>query len=108
MKLKWIETATHASLAVAEKDAPGAGKRLIVTGFLVSSDLADAVVTLVEDAAGTPVIKLQFRMGPSSYAPPFAWKLSTPIVIIANKKVTLSVAGTAACAANLLGVITNN
>lgn len=104
MKTKFSETATHATAASATKAAPGVGKRIIVTGFLVSSDKAGSIMTLVEDAAGTPVTKIQLQIG----AIPFAHKFATPIVITANKSATIAIDGTSACKANIVGVVTNN
>ena len=104
MKTKFSATATHATQADATQAAPGAGKRLIVTGFLASSDKAGAIMTLVQDIAGTPVTKLQLQIGASF----IAHKLATPIVMTANKPVTIRIDGTSACKANILGVITSN
>ena len=104
MKTKFSKTHTHATAAVATQAAPGAGKRNIVTGFLASSDKAASIMTLVEDTAGTPVVKLQLQVGVGL----IAHKLSTPIVFTANKSASIEIDGTAACKANILGVITNN
>jgi hypothetical protein len=104
MKTKFSATATHATSASATQAAPGTGKRLIVTGFLASSDKAGSIMTLIEDAAGTPVTKLQLQIGASF----IAHKLATPIVITANKTATINIDGTSACKANIVGVITNN
>ena len=104
MKKKFSVTHTHATAAVATQAAPGAGKRLIVTGFIASSDKSGAIMLLIEDTAGTPVTKLQVQVGASF----LAHKLATPIVITANKSASIEIDGTAACKANILGVITSN
>ncbi len=104
MKTKFSVTATHATQADATQAAPGADIRLIITGFIASSDTAGAIMTLVEDLAGTPVTKLQVQVGIGF----IAHKLATPIVITANKSATIRITGTTACKANILGVITKN
>jgi len=104
MKTKFSATATHATQADATQAAPGAGKRLIITGFIASSDTAGAIMTLVEDIGDTAVIKLQVQVGIGF----IAHKLATPIVITANLPVTVRITGTTACKANILGVITSN
>ena len=104
MKTKFSATATHATEADATQAAPGSGKRLIVTGFLASSDKSGAIMLLIEDLAGTPVTKLQLQID----ADFIAHKLATPIVITANKSATIRIDGTSACKANIVGVITSN
>ena len=104
MKTKFSATATHATAAAATQAAPGAGKRLIVTGFAASSDKAGSIVLLVEDVGGTPVTKFQLQIG----AGHVEHKFGTPIVITANKSATISIDGTSVCKANINGVITNN
>ena len=104
MKKKFSATATHATQADATEAAPGAGKRLIVTGFIASSDKSGAIMTLIEDLADTAVVKLQVQVDDDF----IAHKLATPIVITANKSATIRIDGTSACKANIVGVITNN
>ena len=104
MKKKFSETGTGTTAAVATQAAPGAGKRNIVTGFLASSDKAGAIMTLIEDTAGTPVTKLQIQLGASFVA----HKLGTPIVFTANKSASIEIDGTAVCKANIVGVVTHN
>ena len=104
MKTKFSQTATHATQADATQAAPGIGKRLIVTGFIASSDKDGAIMLLIEDLAGTPITKLQVQVHKGF----IAHKLSTPVVITANKSATIRIDGTTGCKANILGVITSN
>ena len=96
--------ATHATLAAATKAAPGAGKRILVTDIAGSSDKAGAVLSVIEDSAGTPVTKWAIQVGVGN----FAFTFKTPIQIATNKTGGVEIDGTALCKANIAGKITSN
>lgn len=98
-------TATHATKAEATQAAPGAGKRFLVTDIAGSSDLAGAILRIIEDTGGTPVVKFQLQLVANGN---FSHSFKTPIEITANKTVTLETTGTSACKANISGKIISN
>lgn len=109
MKTKFSVTHTHASAAAATKAAPGAGKRILITDIIGSSDKPDAQIKIIEDTGGTPVTKFQaqFRVD-ATYNGVFSYQFKTPIQITANKSASVEVDGTAVCCANIAGEITSN
>jgi len=104
MNEKFSVTASHATLAEATKAAPGAGKRLLITDISGSSDKVGAILSIIEDSAGTPVTKFEIQVGAGNFSQSF----QTPIIITANKSATVSIDGTAVCKANIIGEITSN
>ena len=109
MNKKFSTTHTHASASVATQAAPGAGKRILVTDIIGSSDKPDAQIKIIEDTGGTPVTKFQtqFRVD-ATYNGVFHHVFKTPIQITANKSASVEVDGTAVCCANIAGEITSN
>ena len=109
MNSKFSATHTHASAAKATKAAPGAGKRLLITDIIGSSDKPDAQIKIIEDTAGTPVTKFQaqFRVD-ATYNGVFHHVFKTPIQITVNKSASVEVDGTAVCCANIAGEITSH
>lgn len=109
MNTKFSATHTHATAAKATKAAPGAGKRILITDIIGSSDKPDAQIKIIEDTAGTPVTKFQAQLRvDATYNGVFAHHFKTPIQITANKSASVEVDGTAVCCANIAGEVSNN
>jgi len=90
----FVETATHATEAVASKTA-AAGKRHIITGFCASSDKAGSIV-LVKDGA-TTIYQAQVDAGHIEKTFLHGIPCST------NSAASVTIDGTAACKANIEG-----
>jgi len=86
MTKKFSVTHTHASAAAATQAAPGAGKRILITDIIGSSDKPDAQIKIIEDTAGTPVTKFQaqFRVDATNNGI-FHHTFKTPFFIIHSK-----------------------
>lgn len=104
MNTKFSATHTHATAAKATQAAPGAGKRLLITDIVGSSDKAGAIIKIVEDTAGTPVTRFELQVGAGN----FAYSFKTKIQITANKSGGVEIDGTAACKANIAGEISSD
>lgn len=87
-------TATHATAAVAQKDA-ATSKTHYITDIAVSSDKATSIL-LIKD--GTTVIWQQ-QIGASKES----FQFSTPLKGSTGNLVSVEIDGTAACKANLAG-----
>lgn len=98
-------THTHATAAAATKAAPGAGKRILITDIAGSSDKSPCLLQVIEDAAGSPVIKWAIQI---AVVPNYTHTFKTPLEITANKSATVSIDGTALCKANIAGKVINN
>jgi len=95
-------THTHTTAAKAEQAAPGAGKRILITDIIVSSDKAGSIVTVKEDSGGGSEATLfQLQIGANHLPIP----LNSPIVATANLKVAVEIDGTSICKANLVGIV---
>jgi hypothetical protein len=90
----WPVTHSHASQALATQ-AGVTGKQHVVTGFIVSTDLAGAVCEVKVDST----VKLHFTM----IAGTVPYTLPTALAGVVGGAVSVTVNGTSACTANLLG-----
>lgn len=88
-------TATHATAAVASKAAV-ATKTHVVTGYVVSSDKAGAIVLVKDDT--TVIWQAQVGAGVHGYTFP------VPLFGAKGNLVSVEIDGTSACKANLVGV----
>lgn len=102
---KFSVATAHTASATATQAAPGASKRLFVTDVAGSSDHAGAILKVIEDTAGTPVIKFELEIGATN---PFSHRFRTPIQITANKTASVWVNGTATAKAFIAGYITSH
>ncbi len=94
-------TGTGVAIAQAIEAAPGAGKRILVTDIIASSDKAGAIIKIIQDTAGVPATLFEAVIGANSFNHSF----KTPIEIVANKTASVEIDGTAVCKANIIGVI---
>lgn len=90
----WSVTHSHATAATATKAAV-ATKKHVVTGFIVSSDKAATV--LLKEGLTT---KMTFVI---AAAESFAYSLPSFMECAVNTATSITIDGTAACSANLLG-----
>jgi hypothetical protein len=94
MNTNWKEYATHATLASASH-AAAAGTKHVITGIIVSTDLAGAVVEVKQGAT----VLQTFTMAVGVFGHNFASHLELAV----NTAATVTVTGTAACYANIYG-----
>jgi hypothetical protein len=94
----WSVTHSHATAAAATKAAVATVQH-VITGFLVSTDLAGATVEVKE---GTTVL--------ATIAVPvgaFGYEFPSYLELALNKLASVTCTGTAACTANIFGFTLN-
>jgi len=94
----WSVTHSHATAAEATKAAVATVQH-VITGFLVSTDKAGAVVEIKE--GDTVLVPIAVPVGA------FGYEFPSYLELALNKAATVTCEGTAACTANIFGFTLN-
>ncbi len=102
---KFSKTATGTTSAKAAVGTPSTGNRFLVTDIAGSSDLATAILKLVEDSEGTPITLWEIAVGEKGT---YTHSFITPIQVSKNKSVSVEITGTGTCTSNIAGFETSH